>query len=205
MITRFYKILYKDSETVYVGVTTQTLKQRFLQHIRTKELNPDVYSIIEFDSITHPIIDSLEKYYEERVKVATLEQKYIKEELDKGFKLLNISDGGEWNTHIYNKLLKENFLQKYGSYDKYEEYIKHIRQLKGLLHHWIRKYTDNKTKQLLRSMVTVRSTAQSKFLLQRWVSKYRTNTTLTIIRRWIQKYVRNKMDIHLRNWIMCRK
>jgi len=84
MITRFYKILYKNEEVVYVGVTTRTITKRFKEHLISKSLNIDEFSVIEFDKIKHPEITSLEIFYEERNKVANLERKYIKEELEDG-------------------------------------------------------------------------------------------------------------------------
>ena len=120
MKTRFYKILYKNQDVVYVGVTLRPITERFRQHVLSKRLNKN-YSVIEFDCIEHPEFTTLEIFYEERRKVAELEQKYIREELEKGSSLLNISKGGEWGSSILEKLRKEEFCKKFGSYDNYKE------------------------------------------------------------------------------------
>ena len=78
MKTRFYKILHKGKDVVYVGVTLRSITRRFKEHIILKELNEN-YSVVEFDCIEHPEFTTLEIFYEERKKVAELEQKYIKE------------------------------------------------------------------------------------------------------------------------------
>lgn len=96
MRTIFYKILYKNKDVVYVGVTTRKITQRFREHLKSKGLNPNEYTIVEFYSIIHPEISSLEVFYEEQGRVALLEQQFIKEEINKGSKLLNIRRGGEW-------------------------------------------------------------------------------------------------------------
>ena len=106
MKTKFYKILNKDKVVIYIGVTTRSIEERFKEHIKTKNLNPTEYSIVEFDEIIHPEINSLEIFYEEWKKVSELERKYIKEELTKNSNLLNISEGGEWGNEILNKQKK---------------------------------------------------------------------------------------------------
>ena len=40
MDTIFYKILNKDDEVVYVGVTTRTIKRRFGEHLKSKRFEP---------------------------------------------------------------------------------------------------------------------------------------------------------------------
>ena len=81
MRTVLYKILYKDKDVVYVGVTLRSDIKRFREHVFYKGLNEN-YSVVEFDHIEHPEFTTLEVFYEERKKVVELEQKYIKEELD---------------------------------------------------------------------------------------------------------------------------
>ena len=67
-----------DGQIVYVGVTLREINERFREHIFSKSLNLVDYSIIEFDKIEHPLIDSIHIYYEERKKVVELERKYIR-------------------------------------------------------------------------------------------------------------------------------
>ena len=169
MITRFYKILYRNKEVVYVGVTTRPINERFREHILSKGLNPELYTVIEFDRIVHPEINSLEVYYEEHKKVALLEQKYIKEELEKGSHLLNITNGGEWGTQIAAKLKKEDFLKQFGSYEGYQEYQKLRDKPRRWLHDWIHNRTVNNTKTWLRNWVTNRSTPKTKVWLRSWI------------------------------------
>ena len=110
MKTWFYKILYKNKDVVYVGVTLRPITERFKEHLVLKNLNEN-YSVIEFDCIEHPEFTTLEVFYKERSKVVELERKYIKEELEKGSKLLNISKGGEWGCIILEKLKKMIFMK----------------------------------------------------------------------------------------------
>jgi len=188
MITYFYKILYKNKDVVYVGVTTRKINQRFKEHIKTKNLNKN-YSIIEFDKIIHPVIDSIEVFNEEKIKVFNLERKYIQEEKDKGSTLLNISKGGEWGADILNNLRKKHFLEKYGSYDGYKKYHIKIEKTKKWLRDWIRHKSENKTKVWLRN----------------WIVNYSENKTKAWLRSWIDLRSKNKTKAWLRNWIICRK
>ena len=155
MKTIFYHIL-KDNEIVYVGVTTQTIQKRLLQHKNSKHLD-NSYTIKEICRIVHPKIDSLEVYYQERIKVAELERKLIQEEKDKGSNLLNISVGGEWGNQICEKLKKEYFLKRFGSYDGYEQYKKRIKNIKEFLWNWIKNRTLNKTKRWITNWIYNRS------------------------------------------------
>ena len=155
MRTIFYKILYKNKDVVYVGVTTRKITQRFREHLKSKGLNPNEYTIVEFYSIIHPKISSLEVFYEEQRKVADLERKYIKEELNKGSKLLNLSEGGEWGTNILNELRKEKFLKEFKSYDGYKEYKKKKGKVRVWMYSWVSVKSENKTKRWIKSFYFV--------------------------------------------------
>ena len=149
MKTRFYKILYKNKDVVYVGVTTRAITERFKEHLISKNLNEN-YSVIEFDCIEHPPLTTLKVFYEELRKVSDLERSYIKEERDKGAVLLNISKGGEWGANIVSKLRKEEFRNKFGSYDDYEEYMKSVERSVRWLRTWCYNRSKNKTKSWVR-------------------------------------------------------
>ena len=53
---------------------------------------------------------TFDDFNKELEKVSLLERKYIQEEKNKGYKLLNRSDGGEWGNAILGRLIKDNFL-----------------------------------------------------------------------------------------------
>ena len=221
MKTRFYKILYKHQQVVYVGVTTRTVAQRFREHIKSKHLNPEIYSAIQFDEIEHPNITSMEEYYNEYHKVKALEQKYIKEELEKGSPLLNISVGGEWGSKILSDILKEQFFETYGSYDGYKKWVK--RELdkrfkfkkwltnwilnttqpktKVWLRHWIHHKSENVTKVWLRSWIRSKTKNKTKSWIQHWISHRKENKTKTWIQHWIFHKTENKTKTWLNNWI----
>ena len=185
METIFYKILYKGEDVVYVGVTTRKITQRFREHLKSKGLNPDKYSIIEFYSIIHPEISSLEVFYEERRRVADLERKYIKEELNKGSKLLNLSEGGEWGAQILNKLRKEKFLEEFRSYDGYKEYKKKKDKIKIWIKSWISHRSENKTKAWIWNWISHRSENKTK----RWISHWISDRTRSKTKRWISHWI----------------
>jgi hypothetical protein len=214
METIFYKILHDNKDVVYVGVTTRTLAQRFKEHIKTKSLNSEHYSIIEFDKISHPDISSIEEYCTERKKVAELEQRYIKEELDKGSNLLNVSTGGEWGADILEKLRRENFIAQYGSIAGYKLYrkkkLKFVRFLRG----WIRCYCHSKCRKWLMSFVHTRSYLPCAHIwLRSWVrqkTKSRTKCFLFswLVRNyhnktyyWLYSFVRNKSYYKIKYWL----
>ena len=157
MKTRFYKILYKNKDVVYVGVTTRAITERFREHSISKGLNEN-YSVVEFDCVEHPKFSTLDVYYAERRKIVELEQRYIREELEKGSRLLNISAGGEWGCAILEKLKKEEFCKKFGSYDNYKEYKERVDKCKGWIRGWIHSKSTNKFKIWMRSWVYRKST-----------------------------------------------
>ena len=201
MITRFYKILYKNKEVVYVGVTTRTINERFKEHIISKSLNIEDYSIVEFYMIEHPEITSLEIFYNEKLKVAELEQKFIKEELNKGSHLLNISNGGEWGTHILIKLKREEFLLRFGSYDTYKYYKKGIEVSKRWLKHWVQHRSENRAKVWLRNWSVNKSESRAKVWLRIWVHSRSINKTKVWLRNWVNDRKNNKTKVWLRHWI----
>lgn len=204
MITYFYKILYKNKDVVYVGVTTTTVQHRFQQHIKSKMLNPDVYSVIEFDRLEHGNISSIEDYNRERLKVVFLEQKYIKEEKENGSNLLNISIGGEWGSQILNKLQKKNFLKKYGSYDGFKEYNKWMLKIKIWLNHWIEVKTRNQSLIWLRHWVEHRSESKLKIWLYYWKSYKSQNKVFNWLRHWCYNVSINKTKCWLQSWILIK-
>ena len=197
MITRFYKILYRNKEIVYVGVTTRPINERFREHILSKGLNPELYTVIEFDRIMHPEINSLEVYYEEHKKVALLEQKYIKEELEKGSHLLNITDGGEWGNQILNKVRREEFLKQFGSYDGYKKYQKIRKRPYEWLFRWVINRSMNNVKQWLKSWIYCKGTPKSRIWLNTWVRC----RTLNKPKYWLQNWIKIKGEYKLRRWL----
>lgn len=188
-ITRFYKILYKGKDVVYVGITLREINKRFREHLLSKSLNTTDYSIIEFDRLEHPEINSIDIYYEERNKVVELERKYIQEEKDKGSILLNIGIGGEgWGTNIIEKLRKEEFIKEYGSWEGYKEYRKKRIICNIWLGSWTYTKTENKCKKWLVNWVSHRLKDKCKQWLVNWVS-YKTI---------------NKCKHWLSHWTCCR-
>ena len=200
MKTIFYKILYKGNAVIYVGVTTRRITQRFKEHLRCKRLNIEDFSVIEFHEIEHPKICSLEIFYQEREKVAELEKQYIKEEISKGSTLLNISDGGEWGTQILNKLRKEEFLKKYGSYEGYRKYRKRNEKLKKWVWHWIGHRSSNKVKVWIQCWMYNKNNSQVKVWLCSWVYTKRNNKTKVWLRTWINSN-KGKLKTWLYHWI----
>ena len=200
MITRFYKILYRNKEVVYVGVTTRPINERFREHILSKGLNPELYTVIEFDSIVHPEINSLEVYYEEHKKVALLEQKYIKEELEKGSHLLNITDGGEWGNQILNKVRREEFLKQFGSYDGYKKYQKIRKKPYEWLFRWVINRSMNNVKQWLKSWIYCKGATKSRTWLNNWVRCRAASKIQRWFRHWIKSKSENKIKRWLHNW-----
>lgn len=197
MITRFYKILNKNKDVIYVGVTTRTLKRRFKEHLIAKRLNFENYSIVEFDRIVHPEFTTIEVYYREREKVARLEQKYIKEELLKGSHLLNLSIGGEWGSSILNKLRKADFLEKYGSYDGYKEHIKKKMKVYHWMCHWYEHKSENSTKVWINSWIFGRTLNNLKKWLKNWVySKSKHNT-----KSWLQHWTSHRKSNNIKGWL----
>ena len=205
MKTRFYKILYKHQQVVYVGVTTRTVAQRFREHIKSKHLNPEIYSAIQFDEIEHPNITSMEEYYNEYHKVKALEQKYIKEELEKGSPLLNISVGGEWGSKILSDILKEQFFETYGSYDGFEKWIKHKRKTKAWLYHWLDVKTRIKTKIWIKQWVYNSLQNKTKNWIKNWIDGKNRNKTKKWLRKWISGRSINKTKYWIKHWIIDRK
>ena len=184
MKTRFYKILYNDSEIVYIGLTTRPINKRFHEHILKKSLNPKKYSIELIKEIEHMDIKSLDEYYNEYNKVSIIEKSLIKEAKNHGYALLNLTKGGEgWATHLYKKLSKENFFNKYGSLDNYVNY--HNKR--------------NKTQRLLRNWITHKSENKTEILLRSW--SYSENKTQRLLRNWITHKSENKTKVLLRSWI----
>ena len=47
----------------------RSINARFNEHIKSKHLNPNVYSIIQFDEINHKDIKSIDDYYKEYIFV----------------------------------------------------------------------------------------------------------------------------------------
>ena len=205
METIFYKILYRGEKVVYVGVTLRTLYERFKEHLRTKELNTKNHAIIEFDRIKHPEINSLEVFYEERKKVAELEQKYIKEELEKGSKLLNLSKGGEWGTQILSRLKKEEFLKEFGSYEGYQEYKKKKDIIKRWIHNWIYSRSINKAKVWIQSCwICSKSKNKTKAWISYWIFNRSKNKAKSWISYWISNRSINKAKVWISYWISNR-
>ena len=197
METIFYKILYKGEKVVYVGITTRTIDKRFKEHLKFKGLNPDNYIIVEFGRSQHPEINSLETFYKERKKVAELERKYIKKELNRGSKLLNISEGGEWGNQVLSKLKKEEFLREFGSYEGYKGYKKKKDKTKVWIHHWIHDRSKNKTKAWIKNWIHHKSDNKTKVWIKNWIHHKSDNKTKVWLRNWIQ----NKSDNKTKVWI----
>lgn len=200
MKTRFYKILYKNKDVVYVGVTTRVITERFREHLISKGLNKN-YSIVEFDCIEHPEFSTLDIYYTERRKVVELEQKYIREELERGSHLLNISKGGEWGSQILEKLRKEEFCKKFGSYDNYAEYKKNMYKGREWLRSWIRHRSENKVKVWVRNWTFHKRTNRTHSWVRNWVSHRSINKTKRWIRNWIFHRSTNRTHSWIKNWV----
>lgn len=205
MKTKFYKILNKDKVVIYIGITTRSIEERFKEHIKTKNLNPTEYSIVEFDEIIHPEIISLEIFYEEWKKVSELERKYIKEELTKNSNLLNISEGGEWGNEILNKLKKKNFSEKFNSYSSYKEYKRKKDITIKWLKNWIFSKSKNRTKRWLYNWVCNRSKNKTKKWIQNWVAHRKQCKTKTWIYSWTYVKTQNKTKKWVANWISSKK
>lgn len=196
MITRFYKILYKKETVVYIGVTLRSITTRFKEHIKSKGLDPPLYSVVEFDHIVHPEINSLDVYHEEREKVATLEQKYIKDEINRGAHLLNISPGGEWGSHIRESLEKELFFQKYNSYEGYTKHRKLTRKTKNWLRSWKTTRTTSRTKQWFWWWM------QRKYpKLRLWTHNWVVNKGINKTHRWCLSWVHGKSTNRVKCWL----
>ena len=216
MKTRFYKILYNDSEIVYIGLTTRPINKRFHEHILKKSLNPKKYSIELIKEIEHMDIKSLDEYYNEYNKVSIIEKSLIKEAKNHGYALLNLTKGGEgWATHLYKKLSKENFFNKYGSLDNYVNYHNKRNKTQRLLRNWIThksenkteillrswSYSENKTQRLLRNWITHKSENKTKKIFKQWIRKISDNKTKILLKSMIFSYTINKTQRLLRNWI----
>ena len=203
MKTRFYKILYKNQDVVYVGVTLRPVMERFKEHLISKKLNEN-YSVIEFDCIEHPEFATLEIFYAERRRVAELEQKYIKEELKKGSKLLNISKGGEWGSSILEKLRKEEFYKKFGSYDEYDERKKKVESIKNWLSNWVLNRSKGKVKTWVRSWIFNRSRDRVKEWIGNWVARRKENKVKRWVRSWVSVRHDNAVKVWIKSWIQNR-
>ena len=213
--TIFYKILYKKKHVVYVGVTTRTVQARFREHIKTKGLNPKLYSIHEFDLITHPDMRTLEEFYQEKARVTLLEQKYIKEEISKGSQLLNLSPGGEWGSQILAQIRKDTFLQEFGTYEGYQEYLREKKALQHWFYHWVSHRTESPVrvwmhnwvqhkcqrflKVWLRSWVSARTISKTKVWLKSWARHHKQNRA----KYWLCCWTRARGDCPLKVWLYC--
>ena len=219
MKTRFYKILYKRKDVVYVGVTTRPITERFKEHLISKRLNEN-YSVIEFDCVEHPEFTTLEIYYKEKRKVVMLEQKYIKEEIERGSNLLNVSKGGEWGSNILEKLRREDFLRRFGSYDNYAMYKFKREKCNGWLRNWVIHRTESQVKRWLGNWTVNRGVVKSKRWIKHWIS-HRSNNKVKVwfrcwlssqenldIKTWLKSWVYskggNKVKRWTRNWVNCR-
>ena len=205
MKTYFYEILYNNTDVVYVGVTTRTPTKRFSEHIIAKNLNPKNYSVKVIDVLNHPQIDSLDIYYQEKIKVAELERNYIKLYKNSGCNLFNISPGGEWGAQILNRLLKEKFFETYGSYDGFVEYRKRIDKLKHWIELWVVNKSTNKTKVWISHWISHKSTNKTKVWISSWISLKKKNKTKAWIRHWIEYKSKNKTKRWITSWISHRK
>ena len=205
MKTTFYKILFKDKDVIYVGLTTRTINERFKEHVKSKSLNLKDYSIIEFDCVEHPDINSIDLFYEEKRKVALLEQKYIRDELEKGSNLLNLSAGGEWGSNIIEKLRKEEFFKQFGSYDSYLSYKERISKTKGWIENWIKVRTRNKTVTWVRWWIYHRKPIKTKVWLHHWMFCRNRNKTKTWVLSWKRHRSENKTKRFLTHWLYRRR
>lgn len=205
-ITRFYKILYKGKDVVYVGVTLREINERFREHIFSKSLNLVDYSIIEFDRIEHPLIDSIHIYYEERKKVVELEKRYIQEEKDKGSVLLNLGPGGEgWGSSIIEKLRKDDFFIKHGSWEGYKEYSRKIRRCYQWVNHWAVHRCSNKCSPWLGSWVLKETKSKCGTWLYSWVAVKTRNRYYEWLGAWVHQKTENRCKYWLAHWVDHRK
>lgn len=184
METTFYKILYKNKDVVYIGVTTRKITERFKEHLKSKGLNSSEYSVVEFDRIQHPDFTSIKVWQKERNRVALLEQRYIKEEKLRGSRLLNVRSGGEWGAHILHALHKEEFLRKYGSYNGYKQY----------------RNKKKKTSQWLKDWLYIRSMGKAEYWLKNWVTTKSRNHTNRWLRTWVYSNKKNRAKLWVKAW-----
>ena len=198
MITYFYKILDPSKSTIYVGVTTRKVTDRFHEHLKNKNLDSN-YTVVTFDSIVHPSISSLKIFYEEYRKVVELEQKYIKEEKSKGSKLLNLSPGGEWGAHILYRLQKEDFFKTYGTYEGYIQHHNKKIKFKQWLTHWIYIRSSSPTKTWLSNWILHRKTIVTKQWLQNWII----NQSKSLTKSWLRNWIRHKTESKIKTWLIC--
>lgn len=205
MKTRFYKILYNNQDVVYVGVTTRTIQKRFYEHIKSKHLDINQYSVIQFDEIEHPSISSIDEYYSEYRKIKELEQKYIQEEKDRGSNLLNISVGGEWGSDILHNILKEQFFEIYGSYDGFKKWLNKKRKTKIWLYHWLFVRATNPTKKWIKAWYFFSSADKFKLWLGNWIRKNKDNRTYCWIKHWTSDRKINRTKYWIKHWIGERK
>lgn len=206
MKTRYYHILDKNDNIIYVGLTTTTIGQRFCRHIITKKLNRIDYRCVQIDEIDNGKITSLEDYYREKKRSGELERYYIKKARDEGANLLNISIGGEWNGHILTKILKKDFFDKYGTYDGYLEYKKEYERQEResqkfliKLRNWIYNRTVNKYRKKLTSWIGNRTRNRYKRLLQKMYYRSK-NKYRRMLRRWVNYKSKGKYKRFIKHW-----
>ena len=94
--------------------------------------------------------------------------------MNRGSKLLNISEGGEWGNQILSKLKKEEFLREFGSYEGYKEYKKKKDKIKIWINNWIYHKSNNKAKSWINNWVSNRSSNKAKVWINNWI-RYRKN------------------------------
>lgn len=207
MKTRYYHILDKNDNIIYVGLTTTTIGQRFCRHIITKKLNRIDYRCVQIDEIDNGKITSLEDYYREKKRSGELERYYIKKARDEGANLLNISIGGEWNGHILTKILKKDFFDKYGTYDGYLEYKKEYeknrrmkRKYENKLKNWYNYKTMNPYYKKLHNWVDYHTRPKYKVFVFRWYNHHSKSKFEKFMKRWYNHHTVNKYKQFIRHW-----
>lgn len=204
MKTRYYHILDKDNNIIYVGLTTTTIGQRFCRHIISKHLNRVDYKCVQIDEIDNGDITSLEDYYREKKRAAELEKYYIDKARKEGANLMNISKGGEWNSHVLENILKEDFFKKYGTYEGYKKYVKHQlytkKKYRMLLRHWYYESIYNPYRRRLNRWVKDRARPKYKKLLQQWYHHHSENKYKKFLSHWYHHHSENKYKRFIRHW-----
>lgn len=195
MLTKIYKIIDNCDDTpVYVGVTTRTVKQRFEEHVRSKNLDPNKYRCETIITVKHGLIVDIVDYVRERNKIKALEKYYI-EFYSTKYRLLNISAGGEWGANILHRLLNNSKVTPENA-----KYFKEI-YFKELIHSWISSRTRNSVERLFKHWIGHRSKNNVKALLCHWITHEVQLDIKCLLFNWINSRSRSITKDCLKNWI----
>ena len=196
LITRFYVILNCLRIPKYIGLTTRTLKQRFREHIKQKHLVD--CTIEEIAYIEHENIDSLEKFIEERHKAGELEKRLIKKYKNAGYDLMNLSDGGEWGSQIYHRIMKEDFFKKYGTYEGFQEEYNNQKEIFNWFQNWVKDKSVNPVERWFYHWVIHKSEDPVKRWFQNWVK----DKSEDPVKLWFRHWIKGKSEDPVKIWFI---